>query len=91
MIDVGPQERDSVLVGGDLGLGDELLETERHVLGAERLDQAVHAVEMDERDRRAAVLGIDLAGQQVFTDRHRSRAEQVDTLRGRLRRIHEHG
>ena len=59
VVDVGAEERDLVLVGDALRGADELVAARRPATSAPSLrEQLVGAVEVQERDRRLAVLGL---------------------------------
>ena len=69
VVDVGAEERDLVLVGRALHVGDELVERFGDVGRAFALEELVGAVEVEERDGRLTVLRVLAAGQQVRADR----------------------
>ena len=56
----------------------ELVEPRGHDVHPVGLHELVGAVEVDERDRRVAVLGFRRAGHQVLPERHRDRLSDVD-------------
>ena len=80
VVDVGPEERDVVLLGGHLYPADDDVEPFGQVARAVLLDDGIGAVEVEEGDRGDAVLGFAAPFEQVLPDRRGNVAGQIDAV-----------
>jgi hypothetical protein len=83
VIDVGPEERDAVLLGVVLYGRDELVQAGGDDVGAAVGEHAVDLVEMDEGNGRVPVLGLR-AREQMVSERGRDACDHIDARDGNL-------